>query len=182
MDSQPFETFRSSVSGRSETCPELSTVVVLTVNGKEQTVTTEPQRPLLDVLREDLQLIGTKYGCGEGACGACSVLLDGEVVRSCITPASAAAGRSVTTIEGIADGDRLHPVQEAFAEHGVLQCGFCAPGMVVAAAALLRGTPRPTKAQIVEALNGNLCRCGTYPALVAAVQEAANGVGEANQR
>lgn len=148
------------------------------VNGQQRTVNTDPRRSLLDVLREDLGLTGTKYGCGEGACGACSVLVEGEVVRSCLTPAAEVAGKAVTTIEGLAEGDRLHPVQEAFAEEGVLQCGYCAPGMIIAAVALLKETPQPTEAQIVEALDGNLCRCCTYPALVVAVRKAAARPGE----
>ncbi len=147
--------------------------ISLTVNGARRLITTEPQRPLLDVLREDLGLTGTKYGCGEGACGACTVLLEGKPVRSCITPAADAAGKRITTIEGLARGDRLHPVQEAFAEDGVLQCGYCAPGLILATVALLREHPRPTDEQIVEALDGHLCRCCTYPTLMAAVRKAA---------
>jgi carbon-monoxide dehydrogenase small subunit len=143
------------------------------VNGTRHTVTTDPARPLLDVLREDLGLTGTKYGCGEGACGACTVLLNGRPVRSCITPASDADGKPVTTIEGLAKGDALHPVQEAFAAAGVLQCGYCAPGMILTTVALLREHPRPTDEQIVEALNGHLCRCCTYPTILAAVRQAA---------
>jgi aerobic-type carbon monoxide dehydrogenase small subunit (CoxS/CutS family) len=156
----------------------MEVTVKLTVNGKERALKTEPQRPLLDVLREDLQLTGTKYGCGEGACGACTVLMDGERTLSCVTPVLEAANRSITTIEGLAQGDRLHPVQEAFAEDGVLQCGYCAPGMILSSVALLRENPRPTDAQIVEALNGNLCRCCTYPALTAAVRKAASRAAE----
>jgi carbon-monoxide dehydrogenase small subunit len=151
--------------------------IELTVNRRRRTVTSEPQRPLLDVLREDLGLTGTKYGCGEGMCGACTVLMDGDPVRSCMTPAAAADGRTITTIEGLAEGDRLHPLQEAFAEGGVLQCGYCAPGMILTAVALLRENARPTDLEIVEALNGNICRCCTYPAVVAAVRSAA-GLGE----
>jgi len=149
----------------------------VTVNGRTEKVTTDPQRPLLDVVREDLGLTGTKYGCGEGVCGACTVLMDGDTVRSCITPAAQADGRTITTIEGLAEGDRLHPIQEAFIEDGVLQCGYCAPGMILTAVALLRENPRPTDREIVEALNGNICRCCTYPAVVAAVRSAA-GLGE----
>jgi aerobic-type carbon monoxide dehydrogenase small subunit (CoxS/CutS family) len=145
----------------------------LTVNGEGRTVTTEPERPLLDVLREDLGLTGTKYGCGEGVCGACTVLMDGSPVRSCITPAAKAEGKSITTIEGLADGDRLHPVQEAFMADGVLQCGYCGPGMILTTVALLRQNPRPTDEQIVEALNGNICRCCCYPDILAAVRRAA---------
>ena len=145
----------------------------LSVNGERRSVTTDPQRPLLDVLREDLGLTGTKYGCGEGVCGACTVLIDGKPVRSCITPAAKVEGQAIVTIEGLAEGDRLHPVQEAFAENGVLQCGYCAPGMILTTVALLRDKPQPSEQEIVEALNGIICRCCTYPTIVAAVRKAA---------
>lgn len=144
------------------------------VNGTATSVTTDPQRRLLDVLREDLQLTGTKYGCGEGQCGACTVDLDGEPARSCLLPVTAADGKSVTTIEGLARGDDLHPVQEAFLEEGALQCGYCTSGMVVAAAALLRSAPDPTDEQIVGAMNGHLCRCNGYLKIVKAVHRAAS--------
>ncbi|MGD8237497.1 MAG: (2Fe-2S)-binding protein [Armatimonadota bacterium] len=147
--------------------------ISLTVNGKKQAVTTDPQRPLLDVLREDLGLTGTKYGCGEGMCGACTVLMDGKPVRSCITRATQAEGKAITTIEGLAEGDGLHPVQQAFLADGVLQCGYCAPGMVLTAVALLKENPRPTDAQIVRALNANICRCCCYADILAAVRRAA---------
>jgi len=147
--------------------------VTFTVNGSSETITTDPARSLLDVLREDLGLTGTKYGCGEGACGACTVLLDGKPIRSCITPAAEAAGKDITTIEGIAEGDQLHPVQEAFAEEGVLQCGYCAPGMILATVALLRDTPDPTDREITQALNGHICRCCAYPTILTAVRKAA---------
>ncbi|MFQ6131672.1 MAG: (2Fe-2S)-binding protein [Armatimonadota bacterium] len=158
----------------------MAVTVSFTVNGRRRTVTTDPQRPLLDVVREDLGLTGTKYGCGEGVCGACTVLMDGKPIRSCITPMATVEGKSLTTIEGLAEGDRLHAVQEAFAEDGVLQCGYCAPGMILTAAALLRDNPRPTDQQIVAALNGNICRCCTYPTIVAAVQSAAGRRAEVN--
>ncbi len=147
--------------------------IQFTVNGSRETVTTDPARSLLDVLREDFGLTGTKYGCGEGACGACTVLLGGKPTRSCITPAATAAGSEITTIEGIAEGDQLHPVQEAFAEDGVLQCGYCAPGMILATIALLRDTPQPTDREITKALNGHICRCSTYPTILAAVRKVA---------
>lgn len=146
--------------------------ITLTVNGKQRTVTTDPQRPLLDVLREDLKLTGAKYGCGEGACGACTVLMEGKPIRSCITGAADAADKSITTIEGLAEGDRLHPVQEAFLADGVLQCGYCGPGMILSAVALLERNPRPTDQQIVAAMNDNICRCCAYPDIVAAVRRA----------
>jgi aerobic-type carbon monoxide dehydrogenase small subunit (CoxS/CutS family) len=128
---------------------------------------------LLDVLRDTLDLTGTKYGCGEGQCGACTVLVDGNAVRSCVTTAGAVAGKSITTIEGLARGASLDPVQQAFLETSALQCGFCTPGMVMAAAGLLKRNPDPSEAQIRDALNRNICRCGTYPRIVAAVRMAA---------
>ncbi|MEP7363573.1 MAG: (2Fe-2S)-binding protein [Acidobacteriota bacterium] len=145
----------------------------LTVNGKARSVESDAARPLLDVLREDLALTGTKYGCGEGQCRACTVLLDGAPVTSCTMPVRLAAGKAVTTIEGLAVGAKLHPVQEAFVENSAMQCGYCVPGMVLRAAALLKTTPHPTDAQIVENLNGSLCRCCGYTNIVAAVRAAA---------
>ena len=153
----------------------LSTTFRFTVNGKARTVETEAERPLLEVLREDLSLTGVKYGCGEGQCRACTVLVDGQPVTSCLTPVSAAAGKKVVTIEGLASGDRLHPVQQAFLEEGAMQCGYCVPGLILTAAALLQRNKRPTDAHIIEALNGNLCRCCGYPRILAAVRRAAEG-------
>ena len=147
----------------------------LLINGQRHSVDTDPERPLLYVLRNDLDLTGTKYGCGEGQCGACTVLLDGRAVRSCHTPVSAAAGKAITTIEGLAQGDKLHAVQQAFLDEDVMQCGFCTPGMILSAVALLGEHPQPTDAQIVAALDGNICRCGTYPRIRAAVKRAAGG-------
>lgn len=144
-----------------------------TVNGKPRAVDTEPERPLLEVLREDLGLTGTKYGCGEGQCGACTVLLDGKAVFSCVTPVRTAQGRKVVTIEGLAAGGKLHPVQQAFVEEGAMQCGYCTPGMVLGTVALLASEPKPTEAQIAEGLNGHLCRCNGYHRIVAAVKRAA---------
>lgn len=143
------------------------------VNGTQRSLTTDPQRRLLDVLREDLQLTGTKYGCGEGQCGACLVYVDGETARSCLLLARAVDGKSVTTIEGLARGEALHPVQEAFLEEGALQCGYCTSGMILAAAALLRDKPDPTDGEIVAGMNGHLCRCNGYVKIVAAVRRAA---------
>jgi aerobic-type carbon monoxide dehydrogenase small subunit (CoxS/CutS family) len=145
----------------------------LTVNGKPRAVDTEPERPLLEVLREDLGLTGTKYGCGEGQCGACTVLLDGKAVFSCVTPVRSAHGRKVVTIEGLAPGGKLHPVQQAFIDEGAMQCGYCTPGMVLGTVALLANEPKPTEAQIAEGLNGHLCRCNGYHRIVAAVKRAA---------
>ena len=151
----------------------MDATIKLTVNGKKQTVTTDPKRSLLEVLREDLHLTGVKYGCGQGDCGACTVLIDGACALSCITPISAAAGKTVTTIEGLAQGDSLHPVQEAFLAEEAMQCGFCTPGMVLTAATLLKGNPNPTDAEIVAAMSGNICRCCGYPKIIAAVRRAA---------
>jgi aerobic-type carbon monoxide dehydrogenase small subunit (CoxS/CutS family) len=154
-------------------------VVRFTLNGKPTEVTVDSDRKLLWVLRTDLGLTGMKYGCGEGQCGACTVLVDGEAVRSCVTPVAAVQGKAVTTIEGLAlDDGTLHPLQKAFAENDALQCGYCTPGMILTAYSLLRRTARPTEAQIREALEYNLCRCGAHKRIVEAVQAAAKEMGE----
>ncbi len=145
----------------------------LHVNGREHTVEAEPETSLLVVLREHLGLTGSKYGCGEGQCGACTVLLDGLARRSCITPVRQAVGHRIVTIEGLAGEHELHPVQKAFLEAGAFQCGYCTPGMILTAVALLTHNPSPTEEDTVTFLNGNLCRCGTYPRIVAAVRRAA---------
>lgn len=150
----------------------------LTVNGRPRSVTTDPDRTLLDVLREDLQLTGTKYGCGEGQCGACSVLLDGKRVFSCRTPVSRAEGKSVLTIEGLAGAEGLHPVQRAFLDEGAFQCGYCTPGMIMAAVALLDTNPRPSDEEIVEGMNRNICRCCSYPKILQAVRAASGRKAE----
>ncbi len=155
----------------------MDVTITLVVNGKKHRVTTDPERTLLDVLREDVGLTGTKYGCGEGRCGACTVLVDGKRVHSCITPAAEADQKSITTIEGLAEGDRLHPVQEAFLAEGAMQCGYCTPGMVLAAVALLRENPRPNDEQIVEWMNPHICRCNGYTKILRAVRRAA-GIGQ----
>jgi len=147
--------------------------VTMTVNGVQRTVSTDPERPLLDVLREDLHLTGTKYGCGEGRCGACTVLMDGKRTLACVTPVSLANRKAITTIEGLAKGDTLHPVQEAFLEEGAIQCGYCTSGMILTAAALLQENPNPTDEQIVTGMNGNICRCNGYVKIVNAVRKAA---------
>lgn len=144
------------------------------LNGREVSVETDPATPLLWVLRDVLHLTGTKYGCGIGQCGSCTVHLDGEPVRSCQTPLLAAAGRRVTTIEGLSEAGE-HPVQRAWAAVQVPQCGYCQSGQIMAAAALLARTARPTDAQIDEAMAGNLCRCGTYQRIRQAIQQAAGG-------
>jgi aerobic-type carbon monoxide dehydrogenase small subunit (CoxS/CutS family) len=145
----------------------------LHVNGSRQAVTADAGRNLLGVLRDDLGLTGAKYGCGEGKCGACTVLINGEPVRSCITRVRAATGKEVVTIEGIAKGGKLHPLQEAFLEMDAFQCGYCTSGMIVSALALLREKTEPTREEIIAALDGNICRCGAYARIVAAIQKAA---------
>jgi len=152
--------------------------ITLTVNGKERTVVTDPERSLLDVLREDLNVMGPKYGCGEGRCGACTVLMDGKRTLSCVTPAAAADRKKITTIEGLADGDRLHPVQQAFLDEGAIQCGYCTPGMILSAAALLEENPQPTDQQIAEWMNVNICRCNGYTKILNAVRGAAAQIAE----
>jgi aerobic-type carbon monoxide dehydrogenase small subunit (CoxS/CutS family) len=151
----------------------MATTVQFTVNGRPQRVETDARRTLLEVLREDLGLTGTKYGCGEGQCRACTVLLDGKAVQSCQTTVDDVEGRKIETIEGLATGDKLHPVQQAFVAEGAMQCGYCVPGMIMATVGLLRRNPTPTKAEIISGLNGNLCRCCGYVNVVKAVQRAA---------
>ena len=148
--------------------------ISFTLNGKRTAVTVDDERPLLWVLRYDLELTGTKFGCGEAHCGACTVLLDNEAVRSCVTPMKDVAGRRVTTIEGIG-GDQLHPIQEAFLEANAFQCGFCTSGMIVQAYALLRQRPHPTRTEILQAMENNLCRCGSHTRVVEAIERAAAG-------
>jgi carbon-monoxide dehydrogenase small subunit len=151
----------------------LDVTVRLNVNGSEKSIMTDRRRRLLDVLREDLHLTGTKYGCGEGQCGACLVHLDGKPIRSCILPVTAADGKSVRTIEGLAQGDTLHSVQQAFIEEGAMQCGYCTSGMILAALALLTDKPNPTDDEIIAAMNGHLCRCNGYVKILGAVRRAA---------
>lgn len=138
------------------------TAIEFQVNGESHKLEVFPMARLLDVLREDLRLTGTKEGCGEGECGACTVKLNGEIVNSCLVPVAQAAGASITTIEGVAQGDQLHAVQQAFIEHGGAQCGICTPGMILAAVDLLERNPAPTEADIRNGLAGNLCRCTGY--------------------
>lgn len=143
------------------------------INGREHVAQPDEETTLLMLLRDHLGLTGTKYGCGEGQCGACTVLIDGVPRRSCTLDASEAAGKPITTIEGLASGGELHPVQQAFLKHQAFQCGYCTSGMIMATAGLLRRNPSPTGEQILQALDGNICRCGTYPRILAAVREAA---------
>ena len=152
--------------------------ITLIVNGNEKTVVTDPTRSLLDVLREEFHLTGTKYGCGEGQCGACTVLMNGRRIRSCVTPVSGADKNTITTIEGLADGDSLHPVQQAFLDEGAIQCGYCTSGMILAATALLKNNPKPTDQQIIEGMNGNLCRCNGFVKILNAVRRAAAQIAE----
>ena len=153
-------------------------MIELHINGSRVRVETDPERTLLSVLRDDLDLTGSKYGCGEGQCGACTVMLDGVAVRSCTTPLRAAAGKQITTIEGLETNGRLHPLQESFLEVESMQCGYCTPGMIVSGAALLRKNGNPTRAEILHAMEGNICRCGTYPLIVLAVEMAARRAKE----
>jgi aerobic-type carbon monoxide dehydrogenase small subunit (CoxS/CutS family) len=148
-------------------------ILELEVNGVKRKVEADPGTSLLEVLREDLGLTGTKYGCGEGQCGACTVLIGGDAVHSCVAPVSSAVGSPITTIEGIEKNGHLHPVQQAFLDHDAMQCGYCVSGMIMAAVSLLADNPNPTEAQIVQHMTGNICRCGGYPKMVAAIQEAA---------
>lgn len=151
----------------------MSAEIRFTINGEKRSVTTDEERSLLDVLREDFSLTGTKYGCGEGSCRACTVLIDGSPVQSCLTPASFAAGKKIETIEGLATGEQLHPVQQAFIDEEAMQCGYCVPGMIMTTVALLRQKSSPSGDEIVQALNGNLCRCCGYTNLLKAVESAA---------
>jgi aerobic carbon-monoxide dehydrogenase small subunit len=146
------------------------------LNGKEVSVTASPERMLLWVLRTDLEHTGTKYGCGEGYCRFCTVLVDGNPELACSFPLAKAEGRSVLTIEGLAQGGRLHPLQQAFVDHGAVQCGYCTPGMIMQAYALLLRKPSPTGAEIADALEGNICRCGTHTRVLEAVQAAAKAM------
>jgi aerobic-type carbon monoxide dehydrogenase small subunit (CoxS/CutS family) len=147
--------------------------VELHVNGARRRVEADPGRTLLSVLRDDLDLTGCKYGCGEGRCGACTVLLDGKAVRSCVTPLAACEGKQVTTIEGLERDGKLHPLQQAFLDVGAMQCGYCTPGMILSGCALLAKNPTPSTEETIAALDGNICRCGTYRRILQAVRQAA---------
>jgi aerobic-type carbon monoxide dehydrogenase small subunit (CoxS/CutS family) len=148
----------------------------LHVNGSKLRIDADADRSLLSVLRDDLDLTGSKYGCGEGQCGACTVLIDGQATRSCVTKMGATAGKKVITIEGIEKNGRLHPLQEAFLEADALQCGYCTPGMIMSSVALLSKTPTPSDQEIVRSMEGNVCRCGTYPRIVTAIRKAAQSM------
>jgi nicotinate dehydrogenase subunit A len=151
----------------------MARVTELEVNGTRQPIDVEAERSLLSVLRDDLDLTGAKYGCGEAQCGACLVLIDGQPTPSCVTLVGDVVEQQITTVEGLETNGRLHPVQEAFLEVGAMQCGYCIAGMIMASVALLREKPDPDEAEIARALEGNLCRCGVYPRIVAAVRKAA---------
>jgi len=151
----------------------LKQLIKLKVNGEDYEVAAEPWRTLLEVVRETIGFTGTKKGCDEGACGACTVLLDGKAVNSCLVLAIEAQGKDITTIEGLAEGDKLHPIQSAFVKNGGLQCGFCTPGMILNAKAFLDKNPAPTEEEIKFAIGGNLCRCTGYVKIVKSIQAAA---------
>jgi aerobic-type carbon monoxide dehydrogenase small subunit (CoxS/CutS family) len=148
----------------------------LSINGQSYSVDVDPQTSLLTVLREQLDLTGSKYGCGEGQCGACTVLIDGKAQRSCITRVGSVTRKQITTIEGLAVGEQLHPVQEAFLEVGAMQCGYCTSGMIMSSVALLKRNPAPKESEIIDFMDGNVCRCGTYPRVVSAIQKAAKAM------
>jgi carbon-monoxide dehydrogenase small subunit len=149
--------------------PKIKKPIRVRVNGTEHNLDILPDRMLLDMLREDMELTGTKRGCGSGGCGACSVLMDGKLVNSCLIPALKADGREILTVEGLAEGDKLHPIQRAFLEKGAVQCGFCTPGMLLAAKSLLDEIPNPSKEEIKLAISGNLCRCTGYTKIIEAI-------------
>ena len=156
--------------------------LVLNVNGKPYTVSAPADESLLSVLRNSLNLTGTKYGCGEGQCGACTVLMDGAATRSCSIPAAVAAGAKITTIEGLEQNGRLTPVQQAFLDEGAFQCGYCTSGMIMSVTALLSDKHAPNEQQILGAMNGNVCRCGTYPRILAAIKRASREMANGGAR
>jgi len=156
----------------------MANISQLNVNGSIHAIAADEKLSLLSVLRDQLDLTGTKYGCGEGACGACTVLIDGQWRRSCVTPVGTVGTKKITTIEGLAKGDRLHPLQQAFLDEAAMQCAYCTSGMIMTAVALLHTKPNPTQAEIVDYMEGNICRCGTHPRIVAAITKAARVLRE----
>lgn len=152
--------------------------IILEINGKQYPVQSDPDTPLLYVLRDELDLTGSKYGCGEGQCGACTVLIGGLARRSCHVALSAVAGKPITTIEGLEKGGQLHPVQQAFLDAGAFQCAYCTSGMIMSSVGLLQRNPHPSDSEIVQSLEGNICRCGTHPRVIEAVQKAAKAMQE----
>jgi len=157
----------------------MARITELLVNGGRRRIDVDSDRTLLSVLRDDLDLTGSKFGCGEGQCAACTVLVDGAALKSCLTKVGAVAGKHIVTIEGLAPEGKLHPVQQAFLDADAMQCGYCTPGMILGAVALLRRTPSPTESEIACGMNGHICRCGTYPRVVRAIQSAAGKGGRA---
>jgi aerobic-type carbon monoxide dehydrogenase small subunit (CoxS/CutS family) len=152
----------------------------LSINGHPYSVDADPQTSLLTVLRDQVDLTGSKYGCGEGQCGACTVLIDGKAQRSCITKVGAVAKKQVTTIEGLASGERLHPLQQAFLDADAMQCAYCTSGMIMSAAALLSANPDPKPAEIIDFMEGNICRCGAYTRILSAIQSAARALRDSS--
>ena len=148
----------------------MARIITLNVNGKKLTVDIDSTVSLLSVLRNDLSLTGSKYGCGEGQCGACTVLLDGQPIRSCTTQVGRAAGKQIVTIEGLEKDGKLHPLQEAFIKADAMQCAYCTSGMIMSASALLSKTPKPSRDDVISGMNGNICRCGTYQRIIEAIQ------------
>ncbi|MFZ3333224.1 MAG: (2Fe-2S)-binding protein [Candidatus Acidiferrales bacterium] len=159
----------------------MATITQLNVNGTSRSISADSQESLLIVLRDHLGMTGSKYGCGEGQCGACTVLIEGTARRSCITRVGTVADKRITTIEGLATGDRLHPLQQAFLDEGAMQCAYCTSGMIMSAASLLNGNPNPSVSDILDSMEGNVCRCGTQPRIVAAIQKAARAQKGASQ-
>jgi aerobic-type carbon monoxide dehydrogenase small subunit (CoxS/CutS family) len=151
----------------------MATITQLNINGTSRNISADSQESLLFVLRDQLGLTGSKYGCGEGQCGACTVLIDGTARRSCITRVGTVEDKKITTIEGLATGDRLHPLQQAFLDEAAMQCAYCTSGMIMSAASLLSQNTNPSESEILDFMEGNVCRCGTYPRIVAAIQKAA---------
>jgi nicotinate dehydrogenase subunit A len=165
-----------SQSGSQSAAASAARVTEIRVNGRKYSIDADPETPLLTVLREQLDLTGSKYGCGEGQCGACTVLIGNNPRHSCVTAVGAAAAKEITTIEGIAQNGKLHPLQQAFLDEGAMQCAYCTSGMIITGVALLKTNPTPSDAEIVEYMQGNVCRCGTYPRIVAAVRGAARAM------
>ena len=169
-------------TSRPERARRMDKTIAFNVNGQSRSVTTDPERSLLDVLREDFKLTGTKYGCGEGQCRACTVLLNGKAVPACLTPVSEAEKQTVLTIEGLAHGDTLHPVQQAFLDEGAFQCGYCTSGMIMGVVALLNEKPNPTDADIRSRMQRHLCRCCSYPRILKAIRQAVPQVQKTTAR
>ena len=159
----------------------MANITKLRVNHTVHEIDADPQASLLSVLREQLDLTGSKYGCGEGQCGACTVLVEGQARRSCTTPVGAVAGKQITTIEGLAQSDQLHPLQQAFLDEDAMQCGYCTSGMILSAVSLLNAKKDPSDSEILQAMQGNICRCGTHPRIVAAIRRAARKLQESRR-